>query len=235
MKLKLNFTILLVLFLQITAAKVQAAVAENPSQSITMTTLAVLAELPRSDFDSKVVPIIQKELKSCPHCTFVNITPYSEKGDFESEKIQTAIESNLGKFQILFFNWNEKLNAQNKPLNEYLQKISTQNLVIVASAGQPKENESSGQLAKTLLGSIPRVVIIGEIGEKDRLIGQSYYGPEMLTALRPPKDLLGQGFSPLIFASRLTQNFSRQPDWVNLFQEKKGKSKKIWLEMRDLF
>lgn len=231
MKLKLLQMILALFFMLLVPGKVQAAVNESKSQI----TLAVLAELSRTDFEQKIIPIIQKEFDKCSSCTFVNITPYTEKGEFDSSKVQTAIESNLGKFQVLFFNWNEKLNTQNKALGEYLLKVSVQNFVIVASAGQPKENESSGQLVKTLLGSIPKALIIGEIGEKDRLIGQSYYGPEMLTALRPPKELIGQGFSPLIFASRLTKNFPRKQDWVSVLQEKKSKSKKVWLDMGDLF
>jgi len=163
------------------------------------------------------------------------LTPYSEKGLIQAESLVSTLESNASKFQVLFFDFNEKIENQNQSLLELLQKLSEQNIVLVAAAGQPRQNEPSSMLAKTIFGQVKKAVIIGEIGEKDRLIGQSYYGPEMLTALRPPKEFIGQGYSPILFSARLTKNFHKRDNWPSFLNEKKLKSKKIWLDLNDLF
>jgi len=198
-------------------------------------TIAILAEVGKAEFESKFLPVLQKELEGCAQCSYMNITPYAEGGEFDPKGIISAIQSNIGKFQILFFNWNEKANTQNKALVDYIQSLESEGITVVASAGQPKLDEPSSTLSKTIFGQNKKAIIIGEIGEKDRLIGQSYYGPEMLTALRPPKGLVGQGYSPLIFAARLTKNYHRRTDWIEHFQEKKSKTKKVWLDLGDLF
>lgn len=229
MKLKKYAVVILAFF----CCQVQANVSQDKAKSVT---LAVVANFTQNDFQQKIEPLLQQEFSNCSNCQFLNVSAYDEKGEFNSDMIQKSIEDKLGQFQILYFHWNEKLTDQNKALNEFLTKLSLEkNIILIASAGQPKSNEPSATLARTLFGPIQKSIIIGEIGEKDRLIGQSYYGPEMLTALRPPKDLIGQGMSPLLFATRLTKNYNKRQDWVSFFQEKKAKNRRIWLEMGDLF
>lgn len=232
MKLKL---IQIILLLLVSSTQLYAAVSKTEGVQNQPIVLAVVSELSKTEFNEKLFPMLTKELAECSECQFLNLTPYSEKGLIQTDSLISTLEQNAGKFHILFFDFNEKMNNQNKSLFEFLQKISEQNIVLVAAAGQPRQNEPSSMLTKTIFGQIKKAVIIGEIGEKDRLIGQSYYGPEMLTALRPPKEFIGQGYSPILFSTRLTKNFHKRADWPGYLNEKKLKSKKIWLDLNDLF
>jgi hypothetical protein len=108
--------------------------------------------------------------------------------------------------------------------------------LIVSPTGFPADKEISAPLNKTVLGQIPKILIIGEMNEKERLLPKSFYGPEMLTALRLPKDL-PEGIAPLMFASRLAENYKKHSheEWLELLKNKKQKSRKIWPDLGDFF
>ena len=93
-------------------------------------------------------------------------------------------------------------------------------------------------LSRTVNGQVPDIVIIGELTEKERLLARSYFGPEMLTALKPPKDYVGQGYSSLFFVSKLATSWNRKSasaDWLSSFKSTKSRSRKIWPDLGDFF
>jgi hypothetical protein len=108
--------------------------------------------------------------------------------------------------------------------------------VVVAAAGSPPTTESSSPLSRTVFGQVHDAVIIGELGDRERLLPTGFYGPEMLTAIRPPKET-GEGYSAMIFVANLAENWpKRSPqDWVEHFKSKKSKSRKLWMGLNDLF
>lgn len=189
------------------------------------------------DFELKVKPLFEEEVRPCKSCEIVNFTPYTKEGDVDMEALHERMESLPSGASFVFFDFNMKVSDANKELVELLNKKAESGLVVVGTAGTPKVSEASGPLSRTLLGQIHGALIIGELGERDRLMPTGFYGPEMLTALRPPKDRLGQGFSPLIFAAALAENWSKRSssEWTEYFKNKKMKSRKIWLDMGDLF
>ncbi|KYG63126.1 hypothetical protein AZI86_15540 [Bdellovibrio bacteriovorus] len=200
------------------------------------TTVIYFGQAKAEEFDSKIKPLFDDKA-GCKNCELVNYTPYTKEGELDTAALQERIDSLPSSTSFVFFDFNLKSNEQTKPLIEAINKRADLGLVVVGSAGVPKENEASGPLSKTMLGQVRGALIIGELGERDRLIPTGFYGPEMLTALRPPKDMIGQGHSPLIFAANLADKWSKRSpqEWSEHFRTKKMKTRKIWLDLGDLF
>ncbi|WP_295900015.1 hypothetical protein [uncultured Bdellovibrio sp.] len=203
----------------------------------TKTTVIYFGQQKAEDFELKVKPVFEEKVRPCKSCEIVNFTPYTKEGAVDLEALHERVESLPVGTSFVFFDFNMKVNEANKDLIETLNKKADSGLMIVGTAGIPKTSEASGPLSRTVLGQIHGAIIIGELGERDRLMPTGFYGPEMLTALRPPKDMLGQGYSPLIFAAALAENWQKRSssEWVEYLKNKKMKSRKIWLELGDMF
>lgn len=189
------------------------------------------------EFESKVEPFFRNQVKSCHSCVLLNMTPYDSKGKFDINQLAEKIEHLPADASFVFFGFNAKVSEQTKKVVEALNKKSESGLIVVGTAGVPDSMEASGPLSRTILGQVQGSLIIGELGERDRLVPTGFYGPEMLTAVRPPKDKMGQGVAPLIFAAALAQNWPKRSstEWVEFMKTKKMKTRKIWLEMGDVF
>ncbi|WP_413578791.1 hypothetical protein ACLVWU_11815 [Bdellovibrio sp. HCB290] len=190
----------------------------------------------QADFELKVKPLFDSTA-NCKSCEILNYTPYTAEGAVDEQAMHERIETLPADTSFVFFDFNLKSNEQSKALLEALNKKADSGLMVVGSAGAPKANEASGPLTRTVLGQVHNAVIIGELGDRDRLMPSAFYGPEMLTALRPPKDKLGQGYSPLIFAANLAENWNKRSpqQWNDHFKTKKSKNRKIWMDLNDLF
>jgi hypothetical protein len=188
-------------------------------------------------FDKTVKPTFENNFGSCKNCEIVNNTPYTKEGAVDYTALKERIENLPTNASLVFFDFNFKVNDQNKDLVDALNKKSSSGILIVASAGTPKAAESSSPLSRTVLGQVHGAVIIGELTERDALMPLGFYGPEMLTALRPPKDMIGKGLTPLIFVSHLAYKWPKRSsqEWSDYFKTKKMKSRKIWLDLDDLF
>lgn len=212
-----------------------AARAANASVPSGKTTVVYFGLQNQEDFDKKVKPVFDSQ--SCKNCELVNYTPYTKEGAVDFPALQERVESLPETTSFVFFDFNMKVNDHNKDLVDALNKKADKGLVVVGSAGVPKANETSSPLSRTVLGQVHNSLIIGELGEKDRLMPTGFYGPEMLTAIRPPKDKIGQGYAPLIFAANLAEHWQKHsgPEWTEHFKAKKSKSRKLWLDMSDMF
>jgi hypothetical protein len=201
------------------------------------TTVAYIGPVSEGDFQAKVKPLFLEKSRSCRTCEITNWTPYKATGEVDKEALLEKIRNLPPQTNIVFFDFNMKATDLNRSLIEVLNQKAEEGLIIVGTAGVPPATESSGPLSRTVLGQVNKAIIIGELAERDRLMPSGFYGPEMLTAVRPPKDMMGQGMGPLIFAAALSEarskNVSR--DWVSYLREKKMKTRKIWLEMNDVF
>jgi hypothetical protein len=109
--------------------------------------------------------------------------------------------------------------------------------VVIATTGAAGADQSTLPLNRTVVGQIPGIIIIGELVERDNLLAKSFFGPEMLTAVRPPKDFMGQGHGPLFFASRLASNWNKkgQNEWPSHFKTTRERSRKLWPSIEDFF
>ncbi|WP_415061974.1 hypothetical protein [Bdellovibrio sp.] len=201
------------------------------------TTVIYFGQQKAEDFETKVKPLFAEQARPCKSCEIVNYTPYTKDGAVDMEALRERISSLPQGTSFVFFDFNMKVNDHNKELVEVLNKKAEAGLVVVGTAGAPQAKEASSPLSRTVLGQVHGALIIGELAERDRLMPTGFYGPEMLTALRPPKEIMGQGYSPLIFAAVLAENWQKRSsqEWVEYFRSKKMKSRKIWLDLGDMF
>lgn len=199
------------------------------------TTVIYFGQQSPEDFDKKIKPVFMSV--SCKTCEIINSTPYTKEGQLDIHALKERVDSLPEEISFVFFDFNLKFTDEYKELVETLNRKVEKGLVVVGSAGSPKASDSSSPLSRTVLGHVNSALIIGELGDRDRLMPTAFYGPEMLTAIRPPKDKIGQGYSPLIFAANLAEHWQKRPaqEWTNYLKKKKASSRKIWLDMNDLF
>lgn len=191
----------------------------------------------KEKFDSEYRKLFLEFSGNCKKCSVQNITIYNEKGNVDLESISKSISQDLSKFDILFFDSNFRQSDALKTSQQIITDLAKSGKMIIATAGEPIGNESSIPLKKSFFGQIPQVVIVGELTERERLLPLSYYGPEMFTAIRPPKDFLGKRKAPLYFVSRLSKEWTKRNsmEWMLYFYEKKSRNRKIWLDIDDIF
>lgn len=187
-------------------------------------------------FEKKIKPLFDQFKGNCKSCEIMNLTPYDEKGDYSEKALLEKIKTPPSEVAFFLFSWNKRLNEQNKELTGLLEKRIEGGQLVISPTGHALQGEAGVSLSRTVMGQSKDVVIIGEALERERLLPQSYFGPEMLSAIRPPKDFIGQGHSPLYFAARLAGVWSkRKPqEWLQHFKTKKLTSRKIWLDTEDL-
>lgn len=187
-----------------------------------------------AEFEAQSQPLFKRFVGSCD-CELRNLTPYNEKGDYDPSQLVARIQSLPPDVSFVFFDWNERGSDRNQSLVEELSKLTPRGLPVVAAAGVPPTNEGTCPLDRTLMGQVSQALIIGELTERDRLLPMCFYGPEMLSAIRPPRDLMGQGHAPLYFAARLASQWNKRSpqDWPSYLRARKNKSKRIWPELEE--
>lgn len=190
----------------------------------------------KDTFVKNIKPVFDQN-KTCKSCEIVDLTPYKESGDADEGKLSKEIAGVPADYQILFLNWNEKSTEANRELSDALVKKSLQGTLVFFTAGSPLNNEPTISLNKTIAGQVPEAIIVGEMTERERLLPHLFYGPEMLTAVKPPKEFTGQGLAPVFFLSRWVSQWSRQKpsEWVSYLKLRKNKLRKPWLSTEDFF
>lgn len=214
-----------------------AILSATPAFSDEKVVVGVFTTESQADFDKKIKPVFDDFKNSCKSCEVLNLTPYDDKGNYSEKGLVDKLKNPPAEVSFFYFDWNKKNAAdQNAALIAALSEKADQGKVVVSPTGQAKEGEQGAPLTRTIMGQARDVVIIGEITDRDRMLPQSYFGPEILTALRPPKSYIGQGHSALYFAARLAANWNkRKPtEWIPHFKEKKQKTRKLWLDADDL-
>ncbi len=199
-------------------------------------TVAYFGRISDDEFNNKLKPIFT-EISQCKDCEIVNWTPYDKDNKYDEAKLLEKLAALDEKTQIVFFDWNDKTSSISEALIEKLQILRSRRQMVVASAGAPSTDEKTCPLNMTLFGKVDEAIIIGELIQKDILWPKCYFGPEMLTAVRPPKEYMGQGVGPLIFTAKFASHYNRRSpeEWTQFFRTKKSKSRKIWPEMEDFF
>ncbi len=231
MKIKSISQILLGLLLGLSLLSQAASDANQPSVQV-----AYFHKLKKEKFTNQIKSYFDQS-KTCKSCELIDRSPYKESGEVDESKLINEISTLGPEFQIIFINWNEKSSESNQPLSEVLAKKSVQGALILFTAGAPLNEEPTIALNKTIAGQIPEAVIVGEMTERERLLPNLFYGPEMLTAIKLPKEFSGQGLAPVYFLSKWVSQWSkRKPtEWVSFMKLKKNKVRKLWLGIEDFF
>ena len=187
-------------------------------------------------FTQKVKPAFDSS-KTCKECELVDLTPYKDDGSYDEKGMQEQIEKVDAQYPLLFFDWNEKKTEKNKALGDLMNKKVAQGAVVLFSAGAPQASEPTVALNQTIAGQVAESIIVGEMLERERLLPHLFYGPEMLTAVKPPREYLGQGLGPVFFASRWASSWNKKKpqEWVSYLKIKKSKAKKMWMDIEDFF
>lgn len=190
----------------------------------------------QQDFEKKVKPVFEQFKGTCKNCEIMNLTPYDEQGNYSEKDLIEKVKNPPAEMTFYFFAWNKRVTPQNQDLVQVLSEKVESGKLVVSPAGYASGGEPGAALSRTVMGQAKDVLIIGEVMGNERILPQSYFGPEMLTAVRAPKEYLGQGYSPLYFAARLAAvwNKRKPAEWLQHFKTKKTKSRKIWLDTDDL-
>ncbi|MBL7669437.1 MAG: hypothetical protein JNM39_03015 [Bdellovibrionaceae bacterium] len=198
--------------------------------------VAFIGNVKSSDFDSRFLPFYKK-VAQCEKCELVNLTPYTESSEVDFEKLWPTVLGVSSEYSIIYLHWNEPTNKKTEVLVDQLNDKLSHSVVLVGYAGQPKTTGPTIPLNKTILGQIHQALIVGELTERERLLPQLFWGPEMITAVKPPREYLEQGLSPLLFVSTLAKKVHQRKsqDWPDHLRLRKSKNKKLWPEINDLF
>jgi hypothetical protein len=199
--------------------------------------LGVIDKSTKVDFESKLLPFLNSELSACKKddCTVKNFSPYNDKGEYSPAGLLEQIQQISGDVKVVLFNFNEKSSVESKVLVDAVEKLVAKGVLVVAAAGLPVKDDASAPLAQTVFGQVSKIIIIGELGARYELPPSGFFGPEMLTAIRPPKEHMGQGLGASLFATQLVKNYNKRTNWHEHLQQKKSTCRKIWLEMNDCF
>lgn len=199
--------------------------------------LGVLSRGPKADFEAKMPPLFREQFAACAKCELRNLTPYDAEGNVDWKQVPAALETASTQVPVLFISWNDVASEKNKELVAALKAWTAKGLFLIGPAGEPEGEGPSHALSRTMLGQVPDAVIIGELNERESFPKRSFYGPEMLTALKAPPDLRGDNFAAVMFASRLVREWTRRPstEWVSHFRARKSLSKRIWPGLDEFF
>jgi hypothetical protein len=199
--------------------------------------ISVFSGADKADFESRVLPVLAEQMKTCSQCVVGNISPYGADGKVQMNLAAKKFEEAKASSSFFFIDWNAKASPETKTIQEALQKITESGVIVIAAAGLANEAEPTLPLSRTAMGQTKGVVIIGELAERERLPTQSFFGPEMLTALKPPRGFVGQGLGPAFFASRLATQWNKRTaaEWLEHFQTSKAKVRRIWPGLEDFF
>ncbi len=200
--------------------------------------LAVVDPIEKSEFESKILPTIKSNLSNCRHCEVVNLTPYDGKGQFYPSDLSAKVDSAPRKDAVLVFLWNRKFRkGEDEGLVEKVKVLVKNGVVVVAAAGRPGTNEATLMISRTLWGQIPEVLIVGDLEDRERLAAGTFFGPELITALRPIVGFEGNDRGALPFGIRIANQFKSRPplQWQASLREKKSKFRQFWPTLVDFF
>lgn len=212
----------------------QTAILTSPDKI----TVGMLSLESKDVFETKYASFFKGQWNKCASCEIKNLTMYNGEGKADLKAMAGQVEAAVGQVSFFFLNFNIKFNKEEyKEFAQVLRKVSQNGILIVGSSGMPPDGENSAPLSKTLLGQVQDALIIGEINERERLTATGFFGPEMLTAVRPPRDLIGQNLAPSLFVARLAESYTRKKpqDWLVHLRSQKSKSRKIWPQLDDFF
>lgn len=200
--------------------------------------IAVVSSVNSTDFESQIMPFFKEQIKRCTTCRIKNISPYKKDGSLDVAQIATAINQARSSASFLYMHWNAKLTEETKAVADALKSSVGEGFVVVGAAGMAAPHEPTLPLNKTVLGNVPGLVIIGDLEARERLPVKSFFGPEMLTAVRAPEEFVGKSFGSVIFVGRLAMAYYRKSsgkDWLDHFNMTKTKTRALWPRLDEFF
>lgn len=223
-------------FLGFSVATTVTVMASTESKMTKPVIVSVIDDRSQGEFTTTVDVLFKNQVGGCKWCEIKNRSPYDKNGQFDRANLAQQIKVSSQDSALIYLSWNERVAADTQEITDAIKEAISKGVMVVGDAGVSRPNEPTHNLARTVLGQIPDVLIVGELVEKERLLTDSYFGPEMLTALRTPKEYWGQNLAGAYFASRLVENINKRSatDWLAHFKSAKAKSRKLWPSVEDL-
>lgn len=209
----------------------------SPAAAANPAILAVIDPVPKTEFESVRRTRIQQELRACASCQILNLTPYDTEGRFDPAGLSRQLNNVPRENAVVLVLWNKRFEPKDQAVVDQIKGLANQGVLFVATAGRPEPRGPTLGLRRTLWGQTPQVVIIGELTERERLLPGTFFGPEMLTAIRPPSEAMGQDVAALMFSARLVSQLKQKKstEWVDFLRNKKATSKRMWPTMDEFF
>ncbi|MES3036795.1 MAG: hypothetical protein V4736_02725 [Bdellovibrionota bacterium] len=199
------------------------------------TKVGVISKLSQADFQKNLAPTFESK---CTQCEIVNLTAYDSNGNALKEKIWPTLNTALDEYAIVMVDYNEKLTPENQGIAQEISKKLVGDKLLIASTGESSPGEPTWPLKKSFMGHVPQALIIGQLTERERLLPSLFYGPEMLTALRLPRDMeeKGMGAAHFFLARFLGVFKQREPqEWVSYLRNLRANHRKLWPDLGDFF
>ncbi len=200
--------------------------------------VGIISEKSLQKYQDEVQKEVEDILKSCSKCQIKNFSPYDEEGQFKMADLESQVLKARSETSFLYILWNEKVTDENKKAIEVLRKVISENFLVIGTTGLAKTTEPTLPLNKTVLGSVPGLIIVGDLEARERLPVRSYFGPEMLTAIRSPDENDGPGIGSAYFVGRLANDYYKRESnkaWMDHFQQTKLKTRKLWPGLEEFF
>ena len=201
---------------------------------------------PAHSHHRRIKKIIKDETtKRCNRQVLIrDFSLFDKKGNFDFPSVQKDLKSVKSgrRVQILHLSWNDKLEPKFQPLVDQVRELLKAGMWVVAAAGENADHrEDILRLSDTVMGKAlgkhDMGFLIGELTDRGHLAPRSHYGPELLTALRPPYGHSGSSFSAPLFTARMgcvlvnDRNQNHRPQlW-----KRKDSSLKTYPTLEDLF
>lgn len=186
---------------------------------------------------SEVKALIPRAQQVCRNCDFKDLTPYTFDKKIDEEKLASFFNEKPSVDLLVFLD-NPRLTQKNQVWQEVLKKWIAQGQLIVSSAGKKSESEvGTVSLSQTVFASIPGVIIIGELEGRDVLKKTSYFGPQMLTALRTQRSEFKNhpAFWWGAFWGQQLPSSKTPAEWEQMFTKNKLSTKTLWPQLELLF
>lgn len=199
--------------------------------------LAVIDPQPKQVFESELQNRIASQLKNCRKCEVMNLTPYDSQGQFDPKGLKEQLDRLPPGNAVVTILWNKKFEPADQATIEKIRGLVRSGVLVVATAGKPEGQGPTLGLRRTLWGQVPEIMIIGDLTEKERLRPGTFFGPEMLTALKPTASVASLDHAALAFSARLVEQLKdkKATEWVDFLRNKKATSKRMWPQLEDFF
>lgn len=170
--------------------------------------IAVLDTPPGHGHSQKIIEVIRTNYSSsCP--LDIELFPIYENANLTIQTFQSALEQTHGfSPQITNLSWNTLYREAYNPIIGELKKLSHRSFLVTA-AGETNDSSDVHEVSDSVLGKVPKALIIGALSKEGRLASRSFYG-KLLTALPPPEGTLGSSFSAALFTAKLAETLCRQ-------------------------
>lgn len=153
----------------------------------------------------------------------VELFPVYERGNLTVPGFLAALqESREFNPDITNISWNTLYRSAYEPIVRELQKVSDTGFLVTAS-GQNLSPDGIHALSSTVMGRVPRALVIGELSKRGRLARYNVHG-ELFTALPAPDGTLGSSFSAALFTGKLAERvcWDNAFDWSMLMDNKRN-------------